>query len=113
MTTNPTQEPLIVPYPKELKDEEDDLAIINVDGREIVLMNVNGALRAVDRVCPHEEGDLGEGLLFGKNIKCPVHGWIFDLRTGRCLNQRGTWTTVYDVEVNGDNILLYPKGGGQ
>lgn len=113
MTTNPTQEPLIVPYPKELKDEDDDLAIVNADGREIVLLNVDGALRAVDRACPHEEGDLGEGLLFGKNIKCPVHGWIFDLRTGRCLNQRGNWATVYDVEVNGDDILLYPKGGGQ
>jgi nitrite reductase/ring-hydroxylating ferredoxin subunit len=97
-----------IPYPKQLDD--DDLAIVEVDGREIVLLKVDGVLRAIDRACPHEDGDLGEGLLFGKNIKCPVHGWIFELTTGRCLNQRGTVTTVYEVEIENDSISLYPKG---
>ena len=110
MAENRTEEAHRVSYPKELDD--DDLAIVEVDGRDVVLLKVNGEIRAVDRVCPHEEGDLSEGIIFGKNIKCPVHGWIFDLATGRCLNQRGNWTTVYDVEVEGDSISLHAKGGG-
>ncbi len=110
MAENRTEEAYRVPYPKNLDD--DDLAIVEVDGRDVVLLKVDGEIRAVDRVCPHEEGDLGEGIVFAKNIKCPVHGWIFDLTTGRCLNQRGNWTTVYDVQVEGDSISLYVKGGG-
>ena len=108
MAMDRTQEAFRVAYPKEL--DEDDLAIVEVDGREVVLLKEDGEIRAVDRVCPHEEGDLGEGIVFAKNIKCPVHGWIFDLSTGRCLNQRSSWTTVYDVEFEGDTILLYAKG---
>jgi len=100
-----------VPYPPEL--DADDLAIVQVDGRDVVLLKVNGAVTAIDRVCPHEDGDLGEGLMFGKNIKCPVHGWIFELTTGRCLNQRGYGITVYRVQVEGDSISLTYEGGEQ
>lgn len=100
-----------VPYPPEL--DADDVAIVQAGGRDVVLLKVDGEVKAIDRVCPHEEGDLGEGLMFGKNVKCPVHGWIFELTTGRCLNQRGYGITIYGVEVEGDSISLTYEGGGQ
>ena len=96
-----------VPMPAEL--ERDGLAIIEWDGREIVLLKVGDAYRAIDRVCPHEDGDLGEGLMFGKHLKCPVHGYIYDLSTGKCLNQRYYNTQVYEVEVREGSVLLQPK----
>lgn len=98
---------LQVPMPAEL--DKDGLACVEVDGREIVVLKVGDAYKAVDRICPHEQGDLGEGLMFGKNIKCPVHGYIFDLNTGKCINQRGWVTQVYEVEVRNGSLVLQPK----
>ena len=44
--------------------------------------------------------------MYGKNIKCPVHGYIFDLSKGQCINQFMLKIRVYAVEVDGDELLL-------
>jgi nitrite reductase (NADH) small subunit len=97
-----------IPYPPEI--EAEGFAIVQAaDGREIVLLKSDRQLRAIDRLCPHEDGDLSEGLMVGAHLKCPAHGWIFDLSNGRCLNRRGNNAQVYDVEVDGDTVVLRPQ----
>ena len=97
-----------VPFPPELESE--GLAIVGrAEGPDLLLLKVGDSYCGVDRECPHEEGDLGEGLMFGRNIKCPVHGYIFDMTTGKCLNSRGYWAQVYDVEVRGASLVLQPR----
>jgi nitrite reductase/ring-hydroxylating ferredoxin subunit len=45
----------------------------------------NGAIRAVDAVCPHLGAHLGAGgKVVGNTLKCPFHGWRFD-GTGACV----------------------------
>ena len=40
----------------------------------------------VQRRCPHLRGDLGRfGEINGTTLTCTMHGWQFDLTTGRCL----------------------------
>ena len=82
------------------------LAVVEAQGREIVVLKEGDAYRAVDRWCPHEGGDLSEGLMFGRNIKCPVHGHIYDLLRGRCLNTAGYSARVYAVEVADGELIL-------
>lgn len=50
--------------------------------RELALANVDGTFHACDNVCPHQGGPLGEGMLDGKFITCPWHGWRFDVTCG-------------------------------
>ncbi len=97
-----------VKFPPEL--DREGLAVVEEGGRAIVLLRVEDQYRAIDRDCPHEQGNLGEGLMFGKHIKCPLHGFIFDLTDGRCLNQRGYSSQVYDVKLDGDWVVLEAKG---
>ena len=103
-----------VSLPKEL--EAQGLAIVQAEGRDIVVVSVDGVLRAIDRWCPHEDGDLGEGMMFRGDIKCPVHGYIFSLTKGRCLNAFGMVARIYGVEVHGGDLLLtelsQPAGRG-
>ena len=99
--------PLEVPLPSEL--DEKGIVLVQSAGRQIVLLKVDGFYRAVERHCPHEGGDLGEGLMVGKHIKCPVHGYIYDLSTGKCLNQKYYRAQVYEVEVEGESLRLKPK----
>jgi nitrite reductase/ring-hydroxylating ferredoxin subunit len=45
----------------------------------------DGRWSAIDDVCTHDEGDLGDGELDGTAVECPRHGGRFDLFTGRVL----------------------------
>jgi NADPH-dependent 2,4-dienoyl-CoA reductase/sulfur reductase-like enzyme/nitrite reductase/ring-hydroxylating ferredoxin subunit len=55
-------------------------------GDEAVLVaRVGGALFAVGALCTHYQGPLGEGLIVGDTVRCPLHHTRFCLRTGEAL----------------------------
>jgi nitrite reductase/ring-hydroxylating ferredoxin subunit len=53
-----------------------------VSGNPYAICNVEGELHALDGVCPHAGGPLGQGALHGSTLVCPWHGWEYDCRTG-------------------------------
>jgi 3-phenylpropionate/trans-cinnamate dioxygenase ferredoxin subunit len=64
---------------------EGEVAVVDVDGRKIALCHTLGAFYAVDDVCSHDGGPLGQGHVDGKRIECPRHGAMFDVTTGKPL----------------------------
>ncbi len=56
--------------------------VVEVDGNEIAVFNVNGEVYAIFNTCTHRGGPLGEGTLLGKVVTCPWHGAQFDVTTG-------------------------------
>ena len=46
--------------------------IVDVKGKQIALFNIDGELFALDNMCPHEEGSLGEGEIAGYEVTCPA-----------------------------------------
>lgn len=59
------------------------MKIVEADGIRIALCNVGGKFYAIEDVCTHDDGPLGEGTLRGKEVECPRHGARFDVSTGR------------------------------
>jgi 3-phenylpropionate/trans-cinnamate dioxygenase ferredoxin subunit len=55
---------------------------VEVDGILVVVVNLDGEFYAVEDVCTHDGGPLGEGRLDGCELICPRHGARFDVRTG-------------------------------
>jgi phthalate 4,5-dioxygenase oxygenase subunit len=56
-------------------------------GEELVLFrDSNGRLGLLDRHCAHRRADLCYGRLENGGLRCPFHGWLFDV-TGQCLEQ--------------------------
>ena len=53
-----------------------------VENKKIAIFNVDGQCYAVNAVCPHRGGPLIRGTLDGYKLRCPIHGWAFDIRTG-------------------------------
>jgi len=49
-------------------------AVFDVDGEPVV----------TDDACPHKGGRLSQGVVRGEVVRCPVHGYAFDLATGSC-----------------------------
>ncbi|MHB1037796.1 MAG: non-heme iron oxygenase ferredoxin subunit [Pirellulales bacterium] len=81
--------------------------LVEVDDHVVVLLHVGGEFFALDDVCTHDGGPLGEGDLEGFEIACPRHGARFDIRTGRALSMPATKPTVaHEVKVEGDDVLV-------
>lgn len=78
-----------------------------VEGARVVLARVGDTVYACGDVCAHRGGHLSEGRLSGPRLACPLHGWIYDVRTGRCLfPARGDSVPSYPVRVEGDGIFV-------
>ncbi len=60
--------------------------VIDVDGTQIVVVNVGGQYFAVEDVCTHDGTPLGDGEVINEEIICPRHGARFCLRTGSALS---------------------------
>lgn len=59
----------------------------------------------IDR-CPHRGGPLSEGIVQGRGVACPLHGWVIDLASGEAEAPDVGCTPTVPVRVKGDGILL-------
>jgi 3-phenylpropionate/trans-cinnamate dioxygenase ferredoxin component len=57
-----------------------------VDWERILVARIDGKLFAVDDTCSHAEASLSSGHRDGYEVRCPLHGARFDLRTGDVLS---------------------------
>ncbi len=93
--------------------------IVEAEGRSIGVFNVDGSFYALKNSCPHQAAPLCLGSIKGMTmpskpgeyiwaregeiLRCPWHGWEFDLTTGRSIfNPRRTRVKAYDVTVESD-----------
>ena len=60
--------------------------VVELDGRSLCIGHTeDGEWGAIDNVCTHDGGTLGEGELDDSAVECPRHGGRFDLFSGRVL----------------------------
>jgi nitrite reductase (NADH) small subunit len=98
--------------------------IVEIDGKSIGVLNVDGRYHALLNNCPHHGAPLCEGVVKGTMadtapheysygqqnewITCPWHGYEFRLETGRALvkTERGR-VRVFSVAVDDGDVVLY------
>jgi len=64
---------------------EGEVKTYEVEGERVAIARAGGQLFAVQNVCSHDDGPLGDGAIDGNSIVCPRHGAKFDVRTGEAL----------------------------
>lgn len=90
-------------------------AVVTIEGRSIGIYRINGVYYALNNYCPHQGAPMCAGLVsgttlpsdvyeyeYGKNgeiLRCPWHGWEFDIRTGKSLFSEKIWLKTFDVSV--------------
>ncbi|MGB2623687.1 MAG: Rieske 2Fe-2S domain-containing protein [Candidatus Acidiferrum sp.] len=77
-----------------------------VAGTAVALANVEGKFYAINDVCVHRGGPLGEGELEDKVVTCPWHGWQYDVTTGKVSQNPSMGVACYATEVRGDEIFV-------
>ena len=84
---------------------EDDMTVATIDGEQVLIVNVAGALRAYSNACPHQGSSLSDGLLEGERLTCSKHLWEFNALTGRGINPAVAHLTGFSCEARGDGII--------
>ena len=99
--------------------------IVEIGGRSIGVFNVGGRFFALRNRCPHQGGPLCTGTLgglisssgpgdydysrAGEIVRCPWHGWEFDLRTGTCLADPARRVATYEVVVRDGELTVVTR----
>lgn len=80
---------------------------VEINSRPIVVLNIAGQFYAIDDVCTHDEGPLGDGDVEGFEIVCPRHGAQFDVRSGQVTQMPAVVDiSAYPVRVENGMILI-------
>lgn len=102
--------------------------IVEAEGRSIGVFNVHGRFYALRNRCPHQAAPLCLGAVKGmampsqpgeyvwaregEIIRCPWHGWEFDITTGRSIfNPHRVRVATYEVTVeaaDAEQVETYP-----
>jgi|KNS12BottometaT_FD_k123_181273_1 3-phenylpropionate/trans-cinnamate dioxygenase ferredoxin subunit len=88
------------------------LTVVEIQGQEIVVTELEGNVIAFSNVCSHEDCTFvfeGAGQLEGKEIYCDCHSSRFDVLTGAVLDPPATEPiAVFAVRIEGDDVLVGP-----
>ena len=82
-----------------------------IDGRSIVLFNIDGSVHALDNSCPHNGASLASGQLEGRLLRCPAHGLQFDVTTGRMPGTGGMCVKTFPVQAVDGRLLVTMDDG--
>ena len=80
-----------------------------VGGQPYAICRTGGAVYALDGVCPHRGGPLGEGQIHDGHVVCPYHLWEFECRTGEYDLDPARRVATFEVKVaDGDIFVQVP-----
>ncbi len=65
---------------------EGTMHMVQVDGTDILLVHLDGRVRAFQGICSHEYFELDKGFLTRDSLTCALHLSRFDLATGEALD---------------------------
>ncbi|SDX77173.1 Rieske (2Fe-2S) protein [Halobellus clavatus] len=104
-----------------------DHLVVELEGKEIGVYNVDGEYYAYTNWCAHQSGPVCEGptsgfleaefdreemetkteyVREGEIVACPWHGWEFDLVTGECHSKPGVQLISHDVDVDDGELVV-------
>lgn len=80
---------------------------VEAEGVSLALFNVDGTYFTIANACTHVGGPLGEGVLLGKEVTCPLHGAQFDVASGKVPNPPArSDVKSFVLTVEGSNVLI-------
>ena len=56
--------------------------------------------------CPHKGGPLSQGIVHGKRVTCPMHGWNIHLESGEAVAPDVGHCGKFEVKVEGGDVYL-------
>ncbi len=78
----------------------------------VLVALVDGAPCAIEDACNHAGASLSEGQAEDGRVSCPMHGYVFELRTGRLVEPRGLCgdQRVFVTGLEADDVVVWDPG---
>jgi toluene monooxygenase system ferredoxin subunit len=83
-----------------------EMAGLSIDGAPVLLLNIDGVIRAYADWCPHQKSRLSAGTLKERVLTCATHHWQFDVTLGRGINPKGACLRPIPVRIVEGEILV-------
>ncbi len=71
-----------------------------------VFRNAEDEVFALQDRCAHKAGPLSQGIVHGRQVTCPLHGWKFELVSGEAVAPDVGCTRSYETTVADGRVLL-------
>ena|SRR5580658_6585602 len=93
------------------KDEipEGSIREFEVEGLSVAIANVGNKFYAINNACAHSGAPLGQGEMDGCAVICPLHGWQYDVTTGKpgkLVVNRAIYAKTYVLEERGEDLWI-------
>lgn len=81
---------------------------VSIDGKDILVANIDGTFYAINDTCTHAGASLSEGNLDGQIVTCGWHGAKFDCRTGNLAEfpVKVKDLNSYKVIIESENVFV-------
>lgn len=83
-----------------------NLREFTANGRTLCVANLDGAIRVLDGICPHEGGPLAEGTIDQGCIVCPWHSYAFNLHNGEAEGEPTLKAEVFEAKIEGGELVV-------
>ncbi|MFK7903757.1 MAG: Rieske 2Fe-2S domain-containing protein [Chitinophagales bacterium] len=89
--------------------EENRAKVVLIEGENIAVFKYDGKLSAINNVCKHQNGPLGEGKIVDGCITCPWHGFQYLPGNGCSPPPFTEKVGTYDLKLVGTKIYVNPN----
>lgn len=72
----------------------------HASGDIAIFRNSDNEIFAVHDKCPHKGGPLSQGIVFGRRVACPLHGWNIELESGQAVAPDVGCTRSFSCKVD-------------
>ena len=80
--------------------------VFEVAGRKVAVFRCrNGEVHATGAECPHRGGPLADGIVGEASVVCPLHGFVFDLRTGLVKGHECARLITFPAAVSASGVI--------
>lgn len=87
--------------------------VFDADGVAVAVFRTrDGRLFASEASCPHRQGPLADGMLGGALLVCPLHGFKFDLASGKPVGNDCRALVTYPITLTDGGEMLLSLGRG-
>lgn len=71
-----------------------------------VFRNAEDEVFAVEDRCPHKGGPLSQGIVHGRKVTCPLHGWNIELESGCAVAPDEGCAREFPIKIEGSRVWL-------
>ena len=81
-------------------------SVRTADGDIAVFRNARDEVFALRDACPHKKGVLSQGIVHGRSVTCPLHGWVISLVSGAAEGLDEGCTKRFAVKLEDGRVWL-------